>query len=311
MLVNGVWTRDYDPVQAKDKKGGFVRKESSFRGWLGSEQFATEPNRYHLYVALICPWASRTLALKYLKGIGDNLLPVTIVEPFLTDQGWRFGDFPDASGADPVLGASYLHEHYRTAASDYTGRATVPVLWDKHKNTIVNNESSEIIKMLNSVFNEFLPPDKADLDLYPQELREAIDIFNADIYPTLNNGVYRVGFATTQEAYDEAFDILFNKLDEVEMHFADGRNYVHGERVTLSDIHLFPTLIRFDVAYHGLFKANKKRIADYRHLSFYLKRMLDSREISASVNINHIKTGYYSIKALNPSQIVPKGPGIS
>lgn len=310
MLVNGKWTKEWDPVQAKDEKGGFQRQQSGFRGWLGSDEFPAEAGRYHLYIALICPWASRALALKNLKGIGDELLPVTITEPFLTDQGWHFGGFPGASGADPVLGASYLHEHYTLAASDYTGRATVPVLWDKKTNTIVNNESSEVIRMLNNAFDDFLPDDRAAFDLYPESLRAEIDAFNADIYPTVNNGVYRVGFATTQEAYDEAFDILFNKLDELEERFADGRAFVHGDHMSLSDIHLFPTLIRFDVAYHGLFKANRQRIADYEHLSAYVERMMDIPEIAASVNIDHIKTGYYSIKALNPSQIVPKGPQV-
>lgn len=308
MLVNGKWAKDFEPVQGKDKKGGFVRKDSSFRGWIGSEDHPAERGRYHLYAALICPWASRVLALKNLKGIDDAIIPVTIVEPSLTEQGWRFGDFPGASGADPILGATYMHEHYSLADNDYTGRATVPVLWDKGKNTIVNNESSELVKMLNSAFDELLPKDKRDMDLYPETLRAEIDTFNADIYPSINNGVYRAGFATTQEAYEEAYDILFDKLDEIEARFSDGRAFVHGDHVTLSDIHLFPTLIRFDVAYHGLFKTNKKRIADYECLSAYVARMMDIPEIANTVNIDHIKTGYYSIKALNPSGIVPKGP---
>lgn len=310
MLVNGKWTEDFQPVQGTDKRGGFVRKDSSFRGWLGSDEFPVESGRYHLYIGLICPWASRTLALKKLKEIDDDLLPVTIVHPFLGDQGWSFDAFPDASGADPFLGASYMHELYSHADPTYTGRATVPVLWDKKAGTIVNNESSEIVKMLNTVFDDFLPTDKAALDLYPEDMRDEVESFNADIYPTINNGAYRVGFATTQEAYDEAFDILFNALDKVDERFSDGRAFVHGDMLTLSDIHLFPTLIRFDVAYHGLFKANKQRIADYQYLSAYVERMMDIPEIAASVNIDHIKTGYYSIKTLNPSQIIPKGPKV-
>ena len=206
----------------------------------------------------------------------------------MTDYGWRFGDYPGASGTDPELGAGYLHEIYTHAAADYTGRATVPILWDSKKQTIVNNESSEIVKILNSAFDDLL--DEQSVNLYPQHLQEEIDIFTADIFPTVNNGAYRVGFAGTQEAYEEAFDLLFAKLDELEARFSDGRKFAHGDVLTLSDIHLFMTLIRFDVAYYGLFKANLRRISDYPSLNAYTRRVYNIPEIKEVVNFDHIKT---------------------
>ena len=227
MLVDGKWTAEWHPVQAKDEKGGFVRQTSSFRNWVtpdgragptGEGGFAAEAGRYHLYVALICPWASRTLIGRKLKKL-DDVISVSVVEPTLTDQGWRFGDYP-GSDHDHLNGATYLHEIYTRAEPTFTGRATVPVLWDKRRGTIVSNESADILRMLNSGFGALAD---ATVDLYPANLRDAIDALNARIYSSLNNGVYRTGFATTQVAYEEAFADVFAMLDELEQRLADGQ----------------------------------------------------------------------------------------
>ncbi|HWJ87690.1 MAG TPA: glutathione S-transferase family protein [Pelagibacterium sp.] len=312
MLVNGKWIENWQPVQAKDEKGGFVRQTSSFRNWVtpdgsagptGEGGFKAEPGRYHLYVALICPWASRTLIGRKLKKLED-VISLSVVEPALTEQGWRFGDYP-GSDRDTVNGATYMHELYARADPTISGRATVPVLWDKQRNTIVNNESADILRMMNSGFGELAD---STYDLYPTELAEEIDALNARIYPRFNNGVYRAGFATTQIAYEEAFHEVFAMLDELEGRMADGRSFLSGDTFTEADIRLFVTLVRFDVAYHGLFKCNLRRIADYANLSRYLERILAIPGIRETVNIDHIKTGYYSVKALNPTGIVPLGP---
>lgn len=311
MLVDGKWTKAWDPVQATDAKGGFVRQISSFRNWItpdgapgptGESGFRAEPGRYHLYVALICPWASRTLIARKLKGL-DKLITLSIVEPALSDEGWRFGDFPGAT-RDDVNGATYMHEIYTKVAPQFTGRATVPVLWDKARATIVNNESADILRILNSGFGALA---NESVDLYPAELRVEIDAWNDAIYPTLNNGVYRAGFATTQIAYEEAYADVFAMLDRLEAHLAQ-HDFLVGGKLTEADIRLFVTLVRFDAAYFGLFKCNRKRIADYPALSAYLKRMIAIPGIRETVNIAHIKQGYYSVKALNPNGIVPVGP---
>ena len=312
MLVNGKWTADWHPVQAKDEKGGFVRQTSRFRNWVtpdgsagptGEGGFPAEAGRYHLYVALTCPWASRTLIGRRLKKLEDAI-SVSVVEPALTDQGWRFGDYPGAD-RDSVNGATYLHEVYTRADPAYSGRATVPVLWDKTRGTILNNESADILRMMNSGFGDLADP---TYDLYPADLRGDIDALNARLYPRLNNGVYRAGFATTQLAYEEAFHDVFGMLDEIEDRLADGRTFLFGKRLTEADVRLFVTLVRFDAAYHGLFKCNLRRIADYPGLSGYLERVMAVPGVRETVNIDHIKRGYYSIKALNPSGIVPVGP---
>lgn len=309
MLVNGKWSAEWHPVQATDKQGGFVRQTSSFRHWItadGSSEFAAESDRYHLYVALICPWASRTLVARSLKGL-EKVISVSVVEPQLGAQGWHFGDYPGAD-RDWLNKAEYIHELYTRADADFTGRATVPVLWDKKTQTIVNNESADILRMLNSGFG-----DLADnsLDLYPEDLRAEIDAINASIYPRLNNGVYRTGFATTQVSYQQAFNDVFSQLDELEQRLKDGRTFLLGERLTEADIRLFVTLVRFDVAYHGLFKCNLRRLRDYPLLDRYLKSMLAVSGVRQTVNIDHIKQGYYSIKALNPNGIVPVGPDMA
>ena len=312
MLVNGKWTTDWQPVQAKDEKGGFVRQSSSFRNWItqdgsagptGEGGFEAEAGRYHLYVAYICPWASRTLMARKLKKL-DDVVSVSVVDPTLSDQGWRFGAYP-GSDRDTVNGATYLHELYTRADPAINGRATVPVLWDRKRGTIVNNESAEIVRIFNTGFGDLAD---ASVDLYPADLRGEIEALNERIYPRLNNGVYRAGFATTQEAYEEAFAEVFSMLDELEARFGDGRKFLSGDRFTEADIRLFVTLIRFDPAYYSLFKCNLRRISDYSRLSAYTARVLALPGIRETVNIDHIKRGYYSIKALNPTGIVPVGP---
>jgi glutathionyl-hydroquinone reductase len=315
MLVEGRWSENWQPIQAKDAKGGFVRQASSFRNWVtpdgspgstGEGGFAVEAGRYHLYVALTCPWASRTLIARKLKGL-EAAIDVSVVEPAMTPQGWRFGDYPGA-GRDPINGATYIHEIYTKADPRFTGRATVPVLWDKRQQTIVNNESADILRMFNAGFGTLA---KGALDLYPSDITKEIDALNARLYDNLNNGVYRAGFATTQVAYDEAFAQVFATLDFLAERLADGRKFLFGERFTETDIRAFVTLVRFDVAYHGAFKCNLRRIVDYPALQAYLMRVLAWPGVRETVSIDHIKRGYYSIAAINPSGIVPLGPAIA
>ncbi|MBO0753411.1 MAG: glutathione S-transferase family protein [Bradyrhizobiaceae bacterium] len=311
MLVNGKWSETWQPVQAKDDKGGFVRQESQFRNWIttdgspgptGEGGFPAAAGRYHLYVSLNCPWASRTLMVRKLKGLED-VISLLVVEPAITAEGWRFGDVPGAS-RDTLNGATYLHEIYTRADPHYTGRVTVPVLWDKERATIVNNESADIIRMLNGAFGKF---SNTGIDLYPPELAAEIDALNEPIYRKLNNGVYRTGFATTQQAYEEGFRDVFDMLDQLESRL-EGRTFLIGERLTETDVRTFVTLVRFDNAYHGLFKCNRQRISDYPNLTAYLARILALPGVRETVNIDHIKNGYYAIKALNPNGIVPLGP---
>ncbi|MBT0667294.1 glutathione S-transferase family protein [Novosphingobium profundi] len=312
MLVNGKWTAEWQPVQATDEQGGFVRQVSGFRNWItpdgtagptGEGGFKAERGRYHLYVALICPWASRTLIARRLKGLEDSI-SVSVVEPTLGDFGWGFGNYP-GSTSDPLHDARYIHELYTRAEPSYTGRATVPVLWDKERDTIVNNESADILRMFNTGFGGLA--DEA-VDLYPLALRDSIDALNEAIYPALNNGVYRAGFATTQVAYEEAFRDVFGMLDALENRLERTGPFLTGSHLTEADIRLFVTLVRFDAAYFSLFKCNLRRISDYPHLNEYLTHMLTVPGVRETVNIDHIKRGYYSIKALNPTLIVPVGP---
>lgn len=314
MLVDGKWTAEWHPVQATDKKGGFVRQTSGFRNWVtpdgsagptGEGGFAAESGRYHLYVALICPWASRTLIGRKLKKL-EEVISVSVVEPALSDEGWKFGDYP-GSDRDTLNGFTYMHEVYTSADPHYTGRATVPVLWDKKTKTIVNNESADILRMLNSGFGALADN---SVDLYPEALRDEIDALNDRIYPRLNNGVYRTGFATTQIAYEEAFADVFATLQELENRLVSGGPFLFGDHLTETDVRLFVTLVRFDAAYYGLFKCNLRRIADYPALQAYMMRVLTIPGVRDTVNIDHIKRGYYSIKALNPTRIVPVGPDL-
>jgi putative glutathione S-transferase len=304
MLMNGKWTKNWHPVQSKDNTGRFIRQTSSFRHWItpngetgptGNAGFRAEAGRYHLYVALICPWASRTLMARKLKKL-DDVISITIVEPFLSDEGWRFGNYPGAQ-QDPINGVKAMHEIYTLVDPTFNGRATVPILWDKQRHTIVNNESADITRMLNNAFNEW---GDASLDLYPPALAAKIDTLNKVLCSDLNNGVYQAGFASSQAAYDEAVVKVFKMLDQLEARLIDGRPYLFAEQLTESDIRLFVTLVRFDAAYHGLFKCNFKRVADYEMLSAYMARIAQLDGVHETVNIDHIKAGYYSIKALRP-----------
>ncbi len=310
MLVNGKWTADWQPVQDADEQGRFIRQVSGFRNWItpdgsagptGEGGFVAEPGRYRLYVALICPWASRALMARQLKGL-ENVIPVTVVNPTLTDQGWRFGGYPGTE-EDPVFGDRHVHELYSRADPGYTGRATVPVLWDMKRDVMVNNESADILRMLDSAFQHIAP---SDLHLYPQDLAREIDGLNKRLYKKLNNGVYQAGFAGSQMAYDQAVEGVFDMLDELESRLTG--EYLFGDRFTETDIRLFVTLIRFDAAYHGLFKTNRRRVADYPRLSAYMERVLRLPGVIQTVSLDHITHGYYSIKALNPSGIRPVGP---
>ncbi len=312
MLVKGIWTKNWQPVQDKDENGRFIRQTSSFRNWISADGqagptgiggFKAEKGRYHLYVAYICPWASRALMVRSLKQLTDYIT-ITVVNPVMTEQGWQFGGFPEAD-QDTVNGYQYLHQLYTAADGNYSGRATVPVLWDKKNRVIVNNESADIMRMLNSAFDHLTG---STLDLYPKDKQAEIEQHNAQIYNTLNNGVYQAGFASSQLAYEEAFHSVFTTLDKLEAQLADGRAYLLGEQLTETDIRTFVTLIRFDAAYYGLFKCNRNLIAQMVNLSAYVKRMLALPGIVETVNLTHIKTGYYSLKALNPSAIVPVGP---
>ncbi|WP_185805175.1 glutathione S-transferase family protein [Pontivivens nitratireducens] len=312
MLVNGKWVENWQPVQKADEQGRFVRQVSEFRNWItpdgrpgptGEGGFEAEAGRYRLYVALICPWASRTLIARRLKGLAD-LIPVTVVNPTLTDQGWRFGGYPGAD-EDPLYGSSYMHELYTRADPHVSGRATVPVLWDMKRGVMVNNESADIVRMFDTAFEAIAP---SDLRLYPAALADEIDVLNRQIYESLNNGVYKAGFASSQEAYDEAVDGVFAMLDQLETRLGDDRPYLFGDELTETDIRAFVTLIRFDAAYHGLFKTNRRQIADYPHLSAHMERVLRLPGVAETVNMDHITRGYYSIKALNPTGIRPAGP---
>lgn len=310
MLVDGKWIENWQPVQKADKDGRFVRQTSSFRNWItpdgapgptGKGGFRAEPGRYRLFVALICPWASRALIARKLKGL-DDMIPVTVVNPTLTDQGWRFGDYP-GTDADPLFGSRYMHEIYTRADPHFTGRATVPVLWDTALNVMVNNESADILRMFDTAFEHLVP---SDLRLYPADLAAEIDALNPRLYDMLNNGVYKAGFASSQPAYEEALEGVFTMLDELEGRLTG--DYLFGDRLTETDIRAFVTLIRFDAAYHGLFKTNRRSIKDYPRLSAYVSRILALPGVLETVNMDHILHGYYSIKALNPNGIVPKAP---
>ena len=244
--------------------------------------------------------------VRELKQLQD-FISISVVEPILTDQGWRFGDFPGAN-QDTLNGATYMHELYSQADPLVNGRATVPVLWDKHKKTIVNNESADIVRMLNSAFSHLAP---SSLDLYPAHLADDIDALNKNIYEQLNNGVYQAGFASSQAAYNEAYDKVFQMLDALEETLSDGRAYLLGEQLTETDIRTFVTLVRFDGAYHGIFKCNRNTLSSMENLQRYMTRIYQLDGIAETVNMQHIKAGYYSIKALNPSGIVPQGPALS
>jgi putative glutathione S-transferase len=305
-LVEGLWQDERHDTRAAG--GRFVRRESQFRSWVtadgapgpsGEGGFRAAAGRYHLYVSLACPWAHRTLLLRKLKGL-EELVGLSVTHRDNLAEGWTFAPVPDTAN-----GARYLHEVYTKARPTYTGRVTVPVLWDRERGTIVNNESSEIIRMFNSAFDGV---GAAPSDSYPPELRGEIDAVNARVYETLNNGVYRCGFATTQEAYDEAVVPLFETLDWLEVRLA-GRRYLCGERLTEADWRLFATLVRFDSVYYGHFKCNLRRLTDYPSLWAYARDLYQHPGVAETVDFDHIKRHYYgSQRRVNPTGIVPRGP---
>ena len=288
-----------------DGRGRFVRQDSAFRGWVtadGSSGWPAEAGRYHLYVSLACPWASRAVIVRKLKRL-EEAIGLTVVDPLRDERGWRF----TAAEPDPVNGFAYLAEAYAATDPGFDARVTVPVLWDKQRGVIVNNESAEIVRMLNSAFDA-LPGVDAALDLYPEPLRAEIDAINERVYATVNNGVYRAGFASTQEAYEEAFDALFDSLDWLERLLAE-RRYLTGAQITEADWRLFVTLVRFDVVYVGHFKCNRQRIADLPNLYGYLRDLYQQPGIAETVDFDHIKRHYYMTHpSINPTRIVPKGP---
>lgn len=306
-LVEGVW-KDL-PRDTRKTGGEFIRLESAFRERVtadGSSGFRAEAGRYHLYVSLACPWAHRTLIFTKLKGL-EKAISVSIVDPLMGVNGWTFSERP-ACIPDSVNHASYLYEVYLKVRPTFSGRATVPVLWDRERGTIVNNESSEIIRMLNREFDAFA--EKSLPDMYPPELRAEIDRWNSLIYRTVNNGVYRAGFATAQDKYEKAVGELFATLGALEQHLARSR-YLCGERITEADWRLFTTLVRFDAVYHYHFKCNLRRLRDYANLWAYARELYQTPGVAPTVDLWHIKEHYYrSQKEVNPSQVVPVGPEI-
>ncbi len=294
--------------------GEFVRWESGFRNWVtpdgspgpsGEGGYKAEPGRYHLYVSYACPWAHRTLIFRALKGLEDAI-SVSVVHPLMPPESWVFGDYPGAT-PDQVHGFDTLRQLYEHSAPGFDGVVTVPVLYDTQRDVIVNNESSEIIRMLNSAFDAW---GRADLDFYPTDLHEEIDAVNTLVYENVNNGVYRTGFATTQSAYEAAFDRLFETLDALEARLARQR-YLVGDRITEADWRLFTTLARFDPVYHGHFKCNQRRLVDYPSLWAYTRELYQVPGVAQTVNMDHIKQHYYgSHKQINPNGIVPKGPAM-
>lgn len=307
MLVNGRWMENWHPIQASDSDGRFLRQRSGFRGRIGSEDksiYMPEAGRYVLYVAYICPWASRALIALGLKGL-QSVVEVCAVDPRLGNQGWRFSGEMD-SDRDTVNGASHLHELYTMADPDYTGRATVPVLWDKKTRSIVNNESADILQILDRDFAAFA---SNNVDLRPAALEADIDQVNEALYRDFNNGVYQAGFASTQKAYDEAVQKVFASLDSMEQSLSR-QEWLVGDQMTETDIRAFVTLIRFDLAYYGLFKCNIRPLSAYPAVLAYLRRLLSIPAFASSVRPDHIKAGYYSIKSLNPSGIIPAGPAL-
>jgi len=303
-------TEPVRPQFAKEtgQRGEFLRQASAFRGWIRadpSSRFPAERGRYHLYVSLACPWAHRTVIFRSLKKL-EGVIGMTVVDPLRDDRGWAFTD-REGCGPDPINGFRFLSETYLATNPEFDGRVTVPVLWDKTDRAIVNNESSEIIRMLNSEFDAW---GDSSLDFYPEPQRSEIDVVNEMVYANVNNGVYRAGFATTQQAYDEAFDKLFTTLDRLEQRLS-GQRYLVGDALTEADWRLFTTLIRFDAVYVGHFKCNLHRIVDYQNLWAYLRDLYQHPGVAETVDFDHIKSHYYvTHTSINPTHVVPRGPEI-
>jgi putative glutathione S-transferase len=309
LLVEGRW---HDQWYESSKDGAFQREQAQRRNWItadgrpgpsGEGGFKAEAGRYHLYVSLACPWAHRTLIYRKLKGLED-IIDVSVVSWLMRENGWTF-DTEKGSSGDPLDGHDFMYQRYLADTADYTGRVTVPLLWDKKLKRIVSNESAEIIRMFNSAFDDITGN---DLDLYPDALRGVIDELNERIYPAVNNGVYRAGFATSQGAYEQAFDEVFAELDALEALLSEKR-YLTGEYLTEADVRLFTTIVRFDAVYHGHFKCNLRRIVDYPNLSNWLHEVYQWPGVAETVDFYHIKHHYYaSHSTINPTGIVPKGP---
>ena len=296
MLVDGVWHDVW--YDTKQTGGAFKRAQSAFRNRVGEGDFPVEAGRYHLIVSLACPWAHRTLIFRKLKRL-EHAISLSVVDPLMLEQGWRF------DGTDATTGAEFLHQVYTTAVPTYTGRVTVPVLWDKERRTIVNNESSEIIRLMNGPLAGL---GDSSVDYYPADLASDIDALNARIYDAVNNGVYKAGFATSQQAYEAAYHALFAMLDELETRLGRGR-YLFGDRLTEADWRLFTTLVRFDAVYHGHFKCNRQPLASFPNLSAYVRDLYQTPGIAETVSLDHIKRHYYvSQRTINPTQVVPVGP---
>lgn len=310
LLVDGKWQDKW--IDTSKTGGRFERSQSQWRDWVTvdgepaegrTRGFKAEPGRYHLYVSLACPWAHRTLIFRKLKKLED-VISVSVVHHFMGENGWTFRT-DDAATGDTLYGLDFLHQSYTKADPNYSGRVTVPVLWDKKTETIVSNESAEIIRMLNSAFDEW---GDGSLDFYPERLRGEIDAVNDRVYDAINNGVYKAGFATKQEAYEEAFAELFAALDEMEHRLSQHR-YLAGNAMTEADWRLFTTLVRFDAVYYSHFKCNLHRIEDYPNLSNYLRELYQVAGVAGTVNMHHIKSHYYgSHETINPTRIVPVGP---
>ncbi|RUO55830.1 glutathione S-transferase family protein [Pseudidiomarina homiensis] len=307
LLVDGKW---HDKWYDTDKHGGrFERSAAQFRNWLSDApdaEFPAQSGRYHLYVSYACPWAHRTLIFRKLKGLEEHI-SVSAVEPLMLENGWEFASDQQQALHDPLYDLEFLYQLYLKADPNYSGRVTVPVLWDKQKQTIVSNESADIIRMFNDAFNAITGN---QLDFYPQPLRDAIDTINDEVYDNVNNGVYKCGFATQQEAYEEAFDALFATLDKLEKRLQQQR-FLAGDEVTEADWRLFTTLVRFDAVYHGHFKTNQRRIVDYPALWDYVRALYQVPGVAETVVMDHIKKHYYaSHTMINPTQIVPRGPAL-
>ncbi len=305
LLVNGVWKdRWYD---TKKSGGKFIRTEAQFRNFIDHHsEFTPDSGRYHLYVSLACPWAHRTLIYRSLKDLNDHI-SCSVVNPYMLENGWTFEESFPGTTSDHLFSKQYLYQIYLKADSNYSGRVTVPVLWDKKNQTIVSNESSEIIRMFNYSFNELTGN---NLDFYPEKFQEKIDEINDFTYHNINNGVYKVGFATKQSVYEEELDRLFNALDQVE-EMLEQNTYLLGSEMLECDLRLFPTLLRFDPVYVGHFKCNKKRIIDYPNINRYLQSIKSNSKIKPTINIDHIKTHYYgSHPTINPNGIIPTGPDL-
>ncbi|WP_027874718.1 glutathione S-transferase family protein [Spongiibacter marinus] len=303
LLIDGKWhDRWYD---TDNNRGEFKREQSQFRGQIGSDEFPAEADRYHLYVSLACPWAHRALIFRRLKKL-ETLISVSVVSPIMLEHGWTF-DIDQGSSGDPLHNAQYLHELYTRNQHDYSGRVTVPVLWDKKQQRIVNNESADIIRQFNYAFADLAEKTQ---DYYPESLQADIDAINDEIYNKVNNGVYRCGFATTQQAYEDAYEALFSTLDTIESQLGTQR-FLCGDTISEADWRLFTTLIRFDAVYHGHFKCNRQRLEDYPHLSNYLRHLYQWPGVADTVDFSHIKRHYYvSHPMINPTQVVPVGPDI-